>query len=239
MGFFAVYDGHGGSLVSQFASQEVLKQFSQLLADGPVDAKGIGDVLKRAVMKTDVALAEMNQGFGRDRFQQEGCTAIVCVVTSTHIICANVGDSRAILVTAADDGSPPVVIPLSEDQKPNNPKESERVRDAGMRVINCQGIHRVNGDLAVARALGDFGFKNADLDQDKQAVSCEPEIKIVERNKGTPQVLCLGCDGIWDVISNELAAEFIMSNLGTHGEIYTTVSMLNWDVSQVSNGLFG
>lgn len=44
-------------------------------------------------------------------------------------------------------------------------------------------MNRVNGDLAVSRALGDFTYKgNDNLPPEKQMVSPEPEITIVERS---------------------------------------------------------
>lgn len=61
---------------------------------------------------------------------------------------------------------------------------------------------RVDGDLAVARAFGDFTYKQReDLPPEAQEVSCEPEIRIRER-KETDRVLVLACDGVWDVWSD-------------------------------------
>lgn len=96
-------------------------------------------------------------------------------------------------------------IPLSVDQKPMNvgvlchddtqPQEKERIVQAGGIVFNG----RVDGDLAVARAFGDFTYKQReDLPPEAQEVSCEPEIRIRER-KETDRMLVLACDGVWDV----------------------------------------
>ena len=41
------------------------------------------------------------------------------------------------------------------DHKPANPPEMERIQNAGGSVL----IQRVNGSLAVSRALGDFEYK--------------------------------------------------------------------------------
>lgn len=59
------------------------------------------------------------------------------------------GDSRAI---ASVNGNVDV---LSLDHKPSNETEIERIRAAGGWVE----FNRVNGNLALSRALGDFGFK--------------------------------------------------------------------------------
>lgn len=62
---------------------------------------------------------------------------------------ANVGDSRAIACVAGH------VIPLSFDHKPSNEDEAKRINAAGGWVE----LNRVNGNLALSRALGDFVFK--------------------------------------------------------------------------------
>lgn len=47
------------------------------------------------------------------------------------------------------------VVVLSEDHKPSNEKEMARIQQAGGWVE----FNRVNGNLALSRALGDFVFK--------------------------------------------------------------------------------
>ncbi len=59
------------------------------------------------------------------------------------------GDSRSVLCRGGE------AVPLSQDHKPNMAGERARIEGAGGRV----SIGRVNGDLAVSRALGDFPFK--------------------------------------------------------------------------------
>lgn len=51
---------------------------------------------------------------------------------NNYVFTANVGDSRAILARKLADKW--VAIPLSYDQKPENPKEKERIVKAGGRV---------------------------------------------------------------------------------------------------------
>lgn len=184
----------------------------------------ISKALASAIMKTDLDLRENHEA----QFMTQGCTAIVSVVTPTHIVTANVGDSRAMLVNL--DPSNPATITgvaaLSQDQKPQNPKETERITAAGATVVQCHGVFRVNGDLAVARALGDYAFKNADLPQQQQAVTCAPEMNCVPRNKETPQLLLLACDGIFDVMTNDEVAKFVGSQLAEHKEIFTASARL-------------
>jgi serine/threonine protein phosphatase PrpC len=121
-------------------------------------------------------------------------------MTPTHFICANAGDSRAILVQKKR------VLPLSFDHKPTDPPEEARIVAAGGKV----SIKRVDGDLAVSRGLGDFSFKNRpDLPPDQQKVTCCPEILVEPRQSSQDEFIILACDGIWDVASNESCAKLV------------------------------
>jgi hypothetical protein len=62
-----------------------------------------------------------------------------------------------------------------QDHKPSNEPERERIQNAGGTVM----IQRVNGSLAVSRALGDFEYKNVEgKGPTEQLVSPEPEFFI-------------------------------------------------------------
>lgn len=78
-----------------------------------------------------------------------GCTANVLLLTPTHYVVANAGDSRAVLCR---DGK---AIALSEDHKPESSSEESRIQKAGGKVMNG----RVNGGLNLTRSLGDFDYK--------------------------------------------------------------------------------
>jgi serine/threonine protein phosphatase PrpC len=80
-----------------------------------------------------------------------GCTANVVLIHKNTIYCANAGDSRCVL---SQEG---VLIGLSEDHKPENEIELERIKKAGGEVT---AGGRINGNLNLSRALGDFDYKN-------------------------------------------------------------------------------
>jgi len=85
---------------------------------------------------------------------QAGCTSVVCLVTQDTIFCSNSGDSRAVL--ASKSGK---VTELSYDHKPDNEGEFARVKAAGGFVEDG----RVQGVIAVSRAIGDWEYKNPNL----------------------------------------------------------------------------
>jgi len=127
------------------------------------------------------------------RCDHVGSTAVVAVVSPTHVVVGNAGDSRAVLSRA---GAP---VELSVDHKPDRPDELARIEAAGGRVIYWDGA-RVLGVLAMSRAIGD-GYL-------KPFVSSEPEVTVTERT-GEDECLILASDGLWDVVTNEMACEVV------------------------------
>jgi len=72
----------------------------------------------------------------------------------------------------------------------------------------------VNGDLAVSRALGDFFYKRVGgKEATEQPVTAKPDVTIVPRTIDKDQFLVLACDGIWDVVSNEACALFVLEKM--------------------------
>ena len=75
-------------------------------------------------------------------------------------------------------------------------------------------IQRVNGSLAVSRALGDFEYKNVDgKGPTEQLVSPEPEFYMKRRESDKDEFLVLACDGVWDVMTNEDICSFISARM--------------------------
>lgn len=135
---------------------------------------------------------------------KSGSTAVACLISPTHIYLINCGDSRSLISSENN------VALCTYDHKPINPAERERIHNAGGSVM----IQRVNGSLAVSRALGDFEYKCVEgRGACEQLVSPEPEIYVKDRDYEKDEFVVLACDGIWDVMSNEDLKEFIHSRL--------------------------
>ena len=136
---------------------------------------------------------------------KSGTTAICVLISNNYIIFSNCGDSRGVL---SGDGSKPIVV--TQDHKPSNPPELERIQDAGGSVM----LQRVNGSLAVSRALGDFEYKNVDgKGPTEQLVSPEPEFYKKKRDHASDEFLVLACDGVWDVMTNEDICSFVSARM--------------------------
>merc|ERR1711892_1610366 len=93
----------------------------------------------------------------------------------------------------------------SMDHKPMGEIEKKRIQQAGGKII----INRINGSLAVSRALGDFDYKNnAQMGALAQLVSPDPDVTCIERHDDDSYLL-VACDGIYDFLSNNDIVNYV------------------------------
>ena len=130
-----MFDGHGGKEVAQF-TKKIIKR----ILEEELKGKSIKDGLKSTFLKVDDEVK--NEPYAVDT----GTTSCCVLITETEIYCANAGDSRGVLKS---DGK---VYPLSEDHKPDNVIEADRIKSTNHYVEDS----RVDGNLALSRAFGDF-----------------------------------------------------------------------------------
>lgn len=202
--FFAVYDGHAGSRVANYCSKHLLEH---IVAAAPAGELGRSvEAVKSGVRAGFLRIDEHMRGFadpcnGLDR---SGSTAVAVLLSPEHMYFINCGDSRALLCRDAR------VRFSTLDHKPCDPREKERIQNAGGSVM----IQRVNGSLAVSRALGDYDYKCVEgKGPTEQLVSPEPEVFEIARVPEEDEFVVLACDGIWDVMSNEELCAFVRARL--------------------------
>ena len=125
-----------------------------------------------------------------------------------HLVCANTGDSRSILVYDNGDLKNQGIFPLSVDHKPNLPNEFQRIQESGGMVdqiidmfgnkIGPPRVFKVGTrfpGLAMSRSLGDLFSKEC-------GVIPTPQIIEYEINANSKyMVIC--SDGVWEFIQNE------------------------------------
>ncbi|CAJ2661536.1 unnamed protein product [Trifolium pratense] len=96
-----------------------------------------------------------------------------------------------------------------------NEGEKARIISAGGTVE--QG--RVNGNLALSRAIGDFDFKkSASLAPEQQAVTVYPDVTIHDISNDD-EFMVIACDGIWDCRSSQSVVEFIRRGIAAKQEL--------------------
>ena len=175
---FSVMDGHGvnGHLVSRFVTKYFTsffknnKKMNQYTNDEETICyrlkKNDYDILKRAFRH-----AERDIGKNSDIDANfSGTTCVMVFQIGEKIICANIGDSRAIIVKGNNNNELDIK-PLSIDQKPDDPEESKRIienggeiaqfehvtEDEGVSVEGFDGC-RHGGDVGVVRIHDDYVF---------------------------------------------------------------------------------
>ena len=218
---FGVLDGHGinGHLVSQFVSRYIINKIkNHPLLKNLKNPKEIYNKLKLngyeiiAKIFTEADIHLSKQSFN---CENSGTTCVIAIQLEEHIICANAGDSRAIMIFDEENSknlTNTKIYPLSFDCKPENEHEKKRIQEHGgivEQIIDENGIGEgpfrvwAKGEdypgLAVSRSIGDFEAKK---------IGVIPNPQIIEYNinfKSKYMIIC--SDGIWEFINNKQAME--------------------------------
>lgn len=181
-----------GSKASEFAGRFL----HMILAKQEAFKKGdYATALKDGFLSTDKALIY----YPPYRDDGSGCTATTALFANNKVFVANAGDSRTVL------GVKGIAKPLSFDHKPQHDGERSRIVNAGGFV----GSDRVNGNLALSRALGDFDFKRDYFRiPEEQIVTALPDV-ISHEITPDDEFVVLACDGIWDCMNSQTVVEYV------------------------------
>ncbi|CUG84911.1 protein phosphatase 2C, putative [Bodo saltans] len=192
---FGILDGHCGRRVAELGMRFVPECFLAHPAMGSNNALALAESIVQADRSVFQTIGKTDGG----------STLITAVVQGRMLFVACLGDARAVVY----DGV--TTIPMSEDHKPADIKEQQR-------IVRCGGtvqFGRVCGCLAVSRALGDYEFKFTGTrftNQRELMVSNLADVKQINITDAT-KFIVLGCDGVWDVLSNEEATRFVVDFL--------------------------
>ena len=213
---FSVMDGHGvnGHLVSRFVTKYFTTFFKKNKKMNSSNSnedqifyrlkKNDFDILKRAYRHAERDI-EKNSDIDANF---SGTTCVMVFQVGNRLLCGNVGDSRAILVKGDK------VIPLSIDQKPDDPEESKRIKENGGEISQYEedgeksGPFRVwqKGEvypgIAMSRSIGDFIAT-------KLGVIPEPKF-IEEKIDKDCKFIVVASDGIWEFLDNETVKNMVM-----------------------------
>ncbi|KAM5557657.1 putative protein phosphatase 2C 8 [Rosa sericea] len=201
--FFGVYDGHGGADVARVCRERLHEVVAEAVEMEMV--KGVKEevdwerVMEGCFRKMDEEVSGISVA------KTVGSTAVAAVVTEEQVVVANCGDCRAVLSRSGGT----IALALSSDHKPDRADELERIEAAGGRVINWNGS-RVLGVLSTSRSIGDQYLR--------PYVISKPEVTVTKRTE-EDEFLILASDGLWDVISNEVACQVVKKVL--QGRIMT------------------
>lgn len=216
-GYFAIFDGHAGKqaarwcgnnlhvlLENEILAREAEKEKSpydikELLhtvfirADERIEEEGFGSsgsTAAVAVLRWETDQKDLVEGSAGRALETSGYDFVPTKQHRRVLYTANVGDLRIVLCRGGR------LYRLTYDHKASDQSEVARVRDLGGLVLK----NRVNGVLAVTRALGDAYIKTL--------VTGKPFTTSTEITR-EDEFLILACDGVWDVISDHTACRLV------------------------------
>jgi len=236
---FAVCDGHGGSSASRHVADRLAAELS-----GQVAEHGWSEpAARRAAVETSFVVMDdwLSQNIAGTSC---GTTCVAAVVWPEsqdgkhwyNVLLANLGDSRGLLYQKALDELRETI-----DHKPDDPREKRRIRAAGGFVVPADAPNpaRLDGVLAMARAFGDFRFKDSlERGPEHQKVSTLPDIYEFRADAG--DVLILASDGIFDVLESPHVAALAVHELekscsaGTYGDPVAAAATVYMEVYMVA-----
>ncbi|KYN96139.1 putative protein phosphatase [Plasmodium gaboni] len=207
-----IFDGHIGKETALYCARNI--------------ADFIGNCTTLDVNNITNACIQMDNEILNSNFAHNGSTAIIAIIEKImnkdffKLYICNLGDSRAMLIKK--DGS---FISLSEDHKPYNKKEKERIYKIGGFVENG----RILGYIGVSRSFGDKNYKiksDCPYNPHETMISCIPDIKIFYAN--CDDILFLGCDGLFEMLSWNDVAKFTYDCMNRHTLSDAVINILDY-----------
>lgn len=111
-----------------------------------------------------------------------GSTALIALVTEQSVFFANLGDSRALLVS--DTGC---YLQATNEHNLLNELEREAVSQRGGIILKRGKQYRLNGEINLSRSFGDQSLK--------PSLSSSPEV--IELSRQHFKYIVLATDGFW------------------------------------------
>ncbi|KAJ0063997.1 hypothetical protein NL108_015725, partial [Boleophthalmus pectinirostris] len=221
--FFAVFDGHGGREAAQFARDHLWNFIKKQRGFWSRSDREVCAAIRKGFIACHLAMWKKLPEWPKTMTglpSTSGTTASVVVIRGDRMYVAHVGDS-AVVLGLHDDASVPFVraAELTQDHKPELPRERERIEGLGGSVIKKSGVNRVvwkrprlshNGPvrrstvidqipfLAVARALGDLW--SYDFFSGEFVVSPEPDTSVIVLDPRKHRYIILASDGLWNMV---------------------------------------
>lgn len=204
---FGVFDGHSGKKISNLLPEYISKIFFYRLNYAiRYNPKKVKKMIKETFLDID--------NFINSQFPNidSGSTACLCLNIKDKYYMINLGDSRGLLICVNQNKFTTLVT--TKDHKPEIYEEFQYIEQHGGNVEKEEGdVHRVNGNLAMSRAFGDFDLKYNNGGGFKGPVSVKPDITVKHKKKCNGEILLiLATDGLWDVFTEDEVLDFFANN---------------------------
>lgn len=213
--FVGIFDGHGpyGGFLATFVARYIPSRMAERLGSN-ANEDAICEAFKVVCAEAHDAIMNSSPGSELDAYVS-GTTACMAVLSGSKIVMANVGDSRGVLGYRDSSTGMVKAHRLTIDDKPEHPAEISRIEAAGGAVRQFKndkgepyGSYRVfrRGDdllpgLSMSRSIGDTYAKEF-------GVIHTPSIS-VHSVRDEDLYLILATDGVWDIVDDATAMEFV------------------------------
>merc|ERR1712240_542094 len=178
--YYAVFDRHVGRDASAYAAAHL----HELLVESSKYPDNLVQAFQEAFLTCDKNFVATSK--------KSGSTAVCALIKREMLYVAWLGDCQATLVR---DGVP---VKITASHRPNRADERARIEALHW------GTWRVNGQLAVSRAIGDGEYK--------PFLSAGPDVTCIEMN-GSEEFIIVGCDGLWETVTPEEATNIVFYHL--------------------------
>lgn len=199
----SVFDGHGGLEASSYLCKE-FKEIFKSNSKNYTDYKDDYDLLKNYIYKAlQKTFSDLNKTLKFQCGDNVGSTASIFYILknsntntkiSYYLFSANVGDSKGFLANLKTKE----IVELTESHTLHNIKERERVKE---NIIK----NRLNGVLCLTRSIGDHFLI-------EKGLLCEPYLNSYNLDLNQEYLICLGSDGVWDVLNEQNVLEIYYEN---------------------------
>uniref|UniRef100_A0A3B5LBE5 Protein phosphatase, Mg2+/Mn2+ dependent, 1Db n=1 Tax=Xiphophorus couchianus TaxID=32473 RepID=A0A3B5LBE5_9TELE len=226
--FFAVFDGHGGREAAHFASEHLWDLLKRQRGFWSKEHGEVCAALRKGFIACHQAMWKELPEWPKTITglpSTSGTTASVIVIRGVHMYVAHVGDS-AVVVGVKENNSDITLqaLEITQDHKPELPKEKERIERLGGHKIINNSMPRLthNGPvrrstvidqipfLAVARSLGDLW--SYDFYSGEFVVSPEPDTTVMTLDPKRHRYIILGSDGLWNMMPPKNAVNMCYSH---------------------------
>ena len=201
---YGIFDGHGGNYTSDILPTLVTKHLLNPLSDVNIKYNS-----KKIISHINQAFINIDNEIYNNITDESGSTAVIILNINNLIYLINLGDSRAVIFKYINGKKKTNYVFSSKDHKPEDELERNRIYQMGGFVETEEDDDpRLNGYLAISRSFGDFELKTI-KESFKGPLSIEPDIKIIQKRDNSNYIAIIGCDGLWDVMSNNHAIQYV------------------------------
>jgi protein phosphatase 1L len=190
---FGIFDGHGGDEISRYLKKNLIRNIIN---------KGDRTVLTTNRLEKSFENTQYNIIKRYPKISRgTGSTALILFIKKERLTILNLGDCRAVISYNGNAQQ------ITEDHKPHTNKERRRIEKLNGKITWDGFDWRIQA-LSVSRAFGDTDTK--------RFVIQKPDIFRHTLRKGD-EFIILACDGLWDVLSNKEAVNFVIKNRKKRG----------------------